>query len=322
MNGMNKLQANICLVSVTMIWSTELIVLSCIPDTVLPIATTCITKTIGSLLLFACFFKRIWGEIKTHKNELIKRGLIVAVLNCVYNTLMIVGSRSFDDITGNFVHTFTAVSMPVLLLVMHRAVTKKMWVTSVLILIGIIIALTQADQKISIVGLIVMLIACVMRGLFVTKLGDYAKENDPIAITALMTLFSGVISFVIWAFQQPQTFAAVPWSQEIIASIFIDSYFIVALSYVLNTFAQRKTEPMDAAVIYAMEIAFTVIFCIVLPKSIVGSVRITWLVFVAVGFVIAGNLSSLFIPDSGGDPGDNTDGKAGIGTDGKEARNG
>ena len=136
---MNKLQANLCLLSVTIIWSSELIVLSCIPDSVEPVATTCITKTIGSILLFCCFFGRILNEIKTFKWELLRKALTVALLNCVYNTMVIVGFRSFDSITGNFVYTFTAVSMPVLLLVLGRKVSKAMWVTSGLILIGILL---------------------------------------------------------------------------------------------------------------------------------------------------------------------------------------
>ena len=57
--GMNKLQANICLVCVTLLWSTEVIIYACIPDSVIPFATTAITSLIGAALLFLCFFKRI-----------------------------------------------------------------------------------------------------------------------------------------------------------------------------------------------------------------------------------------------------------------------
>ena len=52
---MNKLQANLCLICVTMLWSTEVIIFACIPDDVVPFATTSITNIIGALLLFLCF---------------------------------------------------------------------------------------------------------------------------------------------------------------------------------------------------------------------------------------------------------------------------
>ena len=113
---MNKMQAAICLLSVTIIWASELIVLYSIPESVEPIATTCMTKTIGALLLFICFSRRILAEIREYKLELINKCCIVAVINCAYNTMMIVGIRGFDTVTGNFLHTFTAVSMPVLFL--------------------------------------------------------------------------------------------------------------------------------------------------------------------------------------------------------------
>jgi hypothetical protein len=49
---MNKFQANICLVCVTLLWSTEVIIYACIPDSVVPFATTSITSMIGAALLF------------------------------------------------------------------------------------------------------------------------------------------------------------------------------------------------------------------------------------------------------------------------------
>ena len=51
---MNRLQANICLICVTLCWSTEVIIFSCIPADVSPFATTFICNTIAALILTVC----------------------------------------------------------------------------------------------------------------------------------------------------------------------------------------------------------------------------------------------------------------------------
>ena len=62
---MNKLQANLCLLCVTLLWSTEVIIFAVIPDSVEPFATTAITSLIGGALLCLCFFKRIKAALKS-----------------------------------------------------------------------------------------------------------------------------------------------------------------------------------------------------------------------------------------------------------------
>ena len=57
--GMNNLQANLCLLAVTLCWSCEVVIFSIIPDGVNPFATTCVTALIGAVLLCACFARRI-----------------------------------------------------------------------------------------------------------------------------------------------------------------------------------------------------------------------------------------------------------------------
>ena len=48
---MNSMQANLCLICVTLCWSTEVIIFANIPESVPPFATTCITSMIGAVLL-------------------------------------------------------------------------------------------------------------------------------------------------------------------------------------------------------------------------------------------------------------------------------
>ncbi len=61
---MNRLQANLCLLCVTLCWSAEVVLYACIPDSVPAFATTAVTAFAGALLLFVPFRDRVAAELK------------------------------------------------------------------------------------------------------------------------------------------------------------------------------------------------------------------------------------------------------------------
>ena len=99
---MNKLQANLCLICVTLCWSTEVIIFACIPNDIVSFATTAITNAIAAIILSACFFKRVKAELKRSTKKLLLRCLLLGVLNCIYNTLYLQGLDYFDVSSGAF----------------------------------------------------------------------------------------------------------------------------------------------------------------------------------------------------------------------------
>ena len=296
MSGMNKMQANLCLLCVTMMWSTEVIIFACIPDSVLPFATTCMTYLIGAAILFFCFYRRIAAEFRKSGKKLLLRCGLLAALNCVYNALFIYGLESFDVSTGAFTLSMTVVILPLVLVIRHRHVDKKTWVSSFVVLCGIVLALTINLGTFEFIGLGLIIIGCVLRAGFIIWLNDYAREHDPVGISAVMCLGVGVIGFVIWFFQQPATFSAIPWNNQIIASLFIYAYFVVAFAQTLNVFAQRRATPASATIIYATEIVFTVIWGSLLPANLIDPVDPTPLMLVAVGLIVLGNIVELWGP--------------------------
>lgn len=122
MKGMNNLQANISLLAVTLCWSCEVIIFSALPGDINPFATTCVTSLIGALLMGACFFRRIAESLKRDGKKLVKRIVILSVLNTAYNTMVVFGLDYVDVSTGAFTLTMTVVILPVLLLMMRRGV--------------------------------------------------------------------------------------------------------------------------------------------------------------------------------------------------------
>lgn len=287
---MNRLQANLCLICVTLCWSTEVIIFSCIPDSVLPFATTFICNAIATVVLAACFFKRIKREMSKSSKKILLKCLLLGVLNCAYNALFMYGLKYFDVSTGAFTFSMTVVVLPVVLITMRKSVGVKTWISVALVLSGIVIALGGSLTQIPYAGLLFMLLGCIIRSVFIVKLNDFAREHDSITLSVFISAFVAVISFVIWFVLQPSTFATIPWSSTIIASLFIHAYFIVAFAQTLNIFAQRRATATESTIIYSLEIVFSLIWGAVLPENLVDRAIPTPFHIIGAVLIVAGSL--------------------------------
>ncbi len=266
---MNRLQANICLICVTLCWSTEVIIFSCIPADVSPFATTSICNTIAALILTVCFFRRIRMVLSCYGRKILLRCLLLGVLNCGYNTLYQYGLNYFDVSSGAFTFSMTAVILPVVLITMRKNVAVKTWVSVALVMTGIVVALGGSMTSISPVGLLLMVVGCVLRAIYIVKLNDFAREYDPVTLSVFVSVFVAVISFVIWLIVQPAIFGAIHWSGTIVASLFIHAYFIIVFAQTLNIFAQKRATATESTIIYTLEIVFSLIWGAVLPETLI-----------------------------------------------------
>ena len=290
MRGMNNLQANICLLAVTLCWSCEVVLLSVLPEGVSPFATTCATSAIGAVMLGVCFARRIIAAYKKDGAKLARRIVFLSVLNASYNVLIELGLDYFDVSTGAFTLSMVVVVLPVMLLVMRRGVSGRTWLSALLVLIGIGIAAVPVYESIHPMGFLTMLTSCIIRALFIVKLSDYAREHDPVALAGGISCVNTLVTFIPWFIMEPLTFAALPWSPTLISVFVVYSYFIVGFATVMNVFAQRRATPTQATIIYATEIIFSITWAKILPDHIVGSVDITPFVIAGCAFIVLGNV--------------------------------
>ena len=290
---MNKLQANLCLVCVTLLWSTEVIIFACIPDSVAPFATTAITSMIGGVLLLLCFFKRIKTALKNGGKKLLLTGVLLSVLNCGYNVMYQYGLKKFDVSSGAFTISMTVVILPVILMMKRQNVDKKTWVSAILVLAGIVISYLGKLGTISVPGLLMLIGGCVIRAYYIIRLNEAAREFDPVPLSALIAVIVGIFSFVIWFVMQPATFGAIEWDTRIVASLFIHAYFIVMFAQTLNIFAQRNATPAAATIIYSLEIIFSLIWGMTMPASIVTPITPDVFMLIGAAFIVLGNLAEI-----------------------------
>ncbi|MCR4962811.1 MAG: DMT family transporter [Firmicutes bacterium] len=290
---MNKLQAKLCLLCVTLCWSTEVIIFACIPDSVPPFATTCITSSVGAIILFSCFFRRIRSAYTQGGRRMLWQSVLLGLINCTYNVMYIFGLSYFDVSSGAFTVCMTVVILPVVLLLIRRRIPLHTWLSVLLILAGIFVALSKTLTGEQLPGLAIIAVGSLLRAIFIIRLNEIAKTDDPVAVSAIIAASVGMISFLIWIGVQPLTFAAIPWNKQIIGALAVYAYFIIAFTQTLNVFAQKRTTPASVTIIYSMEIVFSVIWGAILPAGLVDPVALTPQTVAGVLLVVGGSLIEL-----------------------------
>lgn len=295
---MNRLQANVCLIVVTLIWSFEVVLFSVIPDEVSPWAITCVTSLIGTLLLGACFGKRIVSSFRADGPLLVRRVAFLSALNATYSAFIIMCLSYFDVSTGAFTLSFTMVVLPAVMLVMRRRVSVRTWVSALLVLAGVLAAFIPTFTASQVPGLAWMLAGCTLRAAFIVKVNGFAREHDPVALSGGMIACNAVVSFVPWFVMQPATFATLPVTPQVSAALFIYAYFSVAFVTVLNIFAQRRATPAEATIIFSTEIVFSVLWAAILPATVIDPVPVTLPTGVGCVLIVLGSLVEILRPDS------------------------
>ncbi len=290
---MNRLQANLCLICVTLYWSMEVVLYSCLPPKVPLFSTSCVTSFVGALLLFGAFPKRMITECCKRGWPFLWKCVSVSILSATYNTLFLNGLKSFDVASGAFTFCMTVVVLPVVLLTARRKVSTETWISAALVLVGIVIVLGPMLSGEQLPGLGLMGCGCLLRALCIIELTDMAKEYDPLCIAFGLEFFAGLFSLFVWYFEEPRLFLALPWSRTLIAVWAIYAYVIVAISQVVNFHALKYVTAANATVVYSVEILFSLLWGAVLPNTLVRRTPLTPIILVGAALVLLGSLMEI-----------------------------
>lgn len=290
---MNRLQANLCLLCVTLCWSAEVILYACIPAGVPAFATTCVTSLAGTALLSVPFRRRVANAFREGGWRFALSGLALAVLTATYNTLYFFGMKSLDVASGAFTLSMTVVVLPVVFLTLRRRVAAETWLSVALVLTGVVLALGESAGTTDAPAVAVLVAGCLLRAVAIVLLADLVKKHDPIAVAVLMNCFAGLIALCGWFAEDTRLFAGLPVSRTLVAAWAIYAYFIVAFATTLNVFAMRRVTATNATVVYALEIIFTLAWGALLPAGIVDRVSLTPRIALGAALVVAGSLAEI-----------------------------
>ena len=283
---MNRFQANICLITVLICWSFEVVLFKNIPMSVPWLAVMAMISFIGFAVLGLLFFT----HIKRHFSfRLWRKVLLLALLNIAYNVPMMEAVHYLPTMTSVFAATASLLIMPFLLLLTHEKIRWQTWLGGGLVLMGIIFSLDWTLPWGQTVGLMYMGIHVIVWTIYLFLLNGLSKQNDPLTISALSLGSVSICSCLLYFCIDPQGFFHFEYSSTLLSSVFADGYFICAFATVINIYAQKYLTPLNTVAINALNPIINIILVLTLPSILLEKTELSPWIMVSCILVMMGS---------------------------------
>lgn len=285
---MNKLEANLVLLSVTFFWGIQYMFLKNVPDDVSTFAFLAVTNGIGFSLVTAVFF----GELLRITWKLVLKSLILAVLLFCFNVFLTMGSKLVEPSTASFLAAAYIVFIPVIMAVFGKKVSKNSAAGIVAVLLGIFLA-AGVSFKGQGAGWILLAAADVFFAVYMVAVEQMAGDCNPVLLSMGQMFFGTIFGLAGWLAGSPKTFLKLPADSRFWSSVIVIAVFIRGFTTVMQVYAQRYVTALNASLVFSLEIVFTLCTSLFLPAMIGGETEeMTWTKAAGCVCIVAGVLVS------------------------------
>jgi len=102
-----------------------------------------------------------------------------------------------------------------------------------------------------------------------------------------------VIAYLLWLVEEPRTFFALTYTNEMLASIFLLAFFARAYAYIMLMYGQRYANPISVTVIASTEPVVTMVLALLIPDTFGQTESFTFAklvggVLIVIGAICAG----------------------------------
>lgn len=267
-NNMPSWAADLLLLIVALLWGGGFIGVRVAADSVSPLYMTSIRFAIAAFLLFILFFKKIKG----FTNKDLIAGFVTGLFLFLGTLLQTMAAK--DVLVGKlaFLTALNVVIVPFLSFIIYKdkeRISIKNIISSILALLGIAMlnlngGTLGAFQK----GDILAILCAVCFAGQIVALGHFAKEVNPLRLTAFQMLFSSGLSFIGAVIFENSPSAL---SSDVVMALLYVGIFSSFLAFLLQTVAQQYTSPERASIIMCLESVFAAVFGVILLKEV-----LTW----------------------------------------------
>lgn len=279
---LNKFEANLALLSVTLCWGIQYLFYQSIPESVSVFGFMTLTNGLGLLILCLVFF----NELKNIQLSSFFKGFLLSFLSLITNVLLALGSKELSASTTAFAATLYVVVIPVMLFIFYKErIQFGNLLAMICVVLGLAIATGLSLSGLLQKGILQILIADIAFAGNILLLDYYAKTSAPSHLAVTQMLFGTILSFIIWIFIQPTLLIGIENHAAFWSSVFVIALFVRAYSTVMQIYAQRYAAPFSASLIFSTEIVFTIIFSIFLPL-ILGRQAVYPSVYEIIGCII------------------------------------
>ena len=281
---MTRTESNIVLFSITLCWASAYIFIKNIPDSISPFAYMTMTTGIASIILGIVFYKKL-KEID--KKTLLKSFILATIIcgNLIFERL---GVSQLPASTASFVASLNIVFVPLLLLAFKRKLTLNNGVGIILILTGLVFTSgIKLGDSVN-YGFLAMVVGCLFMAVYIITVDNFTKISDPLLLGIGQMLFTTIIGFVLWFVEQPKTFFAITYTNEIFANIFLLAFFAKAYAYIMLMFSQKYASPISVTVMASTEPVVTMVLALLIPNTYGQTEVMTTAKVVGAAFIVGG----------------------------------
>ena len=270
---MNRLQANLCLLTVVICWSFEYILQKNIPPSVPVPAVMTHTFLLGCFILAVLFHKKLKQNIT---KDLCIKVAGLGLVSLLYKRFFLEATRYLPTDLFIFLNTLPLALLPVLLLLFfHEKKPWQVWLGDLLVVLGILGTLDWNFPMQQSKGLGFMVAYSVIYSLYIIFLNKLAKKEEPFSLTTLMLGTIGLLSLFSWIIPDPTVVFKLEYSKPFVASIFGIAYLICGFATALNVTTQKYLSPLDSVAIYCMQPAVVLIMSVTMPPILARKFALT-----------------------------------------------
>ncbi len=263
---MNKLEANLVLLSVAFFWGVQYVFFNGLPEGVSTFAFMALTYAIGFLLVAAVFSQELWKITK----RLVKQSFLTAMLLFAANTLLTYGSRSLDSTISGFLATSYIIFVPITLLLFKQKATRNNLIGMAVCVAGLMLSTGFGLAGGLMAGALPILAGNAIFAVYLVLVDRVAGNVNPVLLSIGQMGFSALFALAGWAIVQPSTLLCLPVDASFWQSVLMVAVFIRAFSTVMQLYAQRYVPAMNASLVLSTETIFT-LFTAPLLAPLIGA---------------------------------------------------
>lgn len=270
-------KGELSLLFLTMIWGTTFIVTRTALSDVTPFVLLAMRFTIGFLVLFIVFFRRM---LRVTRHD-VWAGAVLGVMFFSGNALQTSGLQYTSAGVSGFITALSVVMVPGIALVVLRERPRLSSLAGVVLATVGLALLSLSDTLMMSYGDLLTVGCAVAFAFHVVYINKYGYSVEPTVMVAVQLLLSALAAFALAALTEDVR----PLTQGVVLAAGYLGLMATAFAFLMQVYGQRLTTATRSALIYTMEPVFAASFAylavgeLLTPRGLVGC-----------GFILGGML--------------------------------
>ncbi|MBQ7545240.1 MAG: DMT family transporter [Synergistaceae bacterium] len=280
---MNKLEANVLLLMISIFDAIQYVFLSYVPEDVSHFAFLCMTNLVGFIMTLAFFFE----ELFRLDAKQVLQSLVLAAELMVFDIFMLLGSSGVDPtMTAAVISSYFLFIVIISVAFLGQSVEKSSIVGIIIVFIGLFFILDMDITGLWDRHILYLVIADIAFATYTITVGYYASASNPSILSMGHNLFCFLFTLILWVgeswfYKMPFT---LPSERQFWGIVIYIGFFIRGLYTVIQIYAQRYVSALNTSLVLSSGIVITMAVSPVLsalfstepevitPYKIIGSV--------------------------------------------------